>query len=221
VNPFRHKVHVNSARTISATKPEESDLQKSDLNVTATQYGLFRRESLEARQMVWLGRPAVALGLPAALSSVASVLMAAATAALVIFGGYARRVDLRGVILPVGGLIQVSSPAVGWVQAMKVHDGQVVTNGAPLYVVNTDTSNTNGNTQQQILQALSDQRTFLVSQIARTIGLRGQQDAALQRKIENLKAQVQQANLQMDMKDEFARTTTKNFLDFSQCNCSP
>jgi membrane fusion protein len=55
-----------------------------------------------------------------------------------------------------------------------------------------------------------------VSQIARTIGLRGQQDAALQHKIENLKAQVQQANLQMDMKDEFARTTTKNFLDFSQ-----
>ena len=62
--------------------------------------------------MVWLGRPAVAIGLPA-LSSIASVLMAAAMVALVLFGSYARRVDLHGVVLPATGLIQVTAPVAG------------------------------------------------------------------------------------------------------------
>ena len=48
--------------------------------------------------MVWLGRPAVAIGLPAALTSIASVLMAVAMVALVLFGSYARRVNLHGVV---------------------------------------------------------------------------------------------------------------------------
>ena len=101
--------------------------------------------------MLWLGRPAVALGLPAALSSIASVLMAAAAVALVTLGSYARRIDLHGLILPSAGLIQVSSPAAGWVQSMLVRDGQTVAAGTPLYLVNTDTANSTGNTQQQIL----------------------------------------------------------------------
>jgi membrane fusion protein len=119
-------------------------------------------------------------------------------------------------VLPAAGLIQVSSPAAGWIQSMNVRDGQVVPSGALLYVVNTDTSNRNGSTQQQILQALAAQRSVLVYQIARKVKLRSEQDAELQRKIENLQAQVEQAGIEIAMKTEFVRTVTQNYENSSR-----
>ncbi|MBV8590876.1 MAG: HlyD family efflux transporter periplasmic adaptor subunit [Acetobacteraceae bacterium] len=166
--------------------------------------------------MLWLGRPAIALGFPAALSSISSFVVAVAAAALVTFGSYARRVDLHGVMLPSAGLIPVSSPAAGWVQALNVEDGQVVTSGAPLYALNTDTSTKNGSTQQQILQALAVQRGLLVAQIAAKVRLREQQDAELQRRIENLMAQIQQKGAQIAQKEEFVRTLTKTLADYNR-----
>jgi membrane fusion protein len=164
--------------------------------------------------MVWLGRPAVALGLPAALSSVASILMVAATVVLVILGNYARSIELHGLVLPSSGLIQVTSPAAGWVQSLSVREGQVVAAGEPLYIVNTDTANSAGNTQQQILQALASQRALLEDQIAGKIELRDRQDTALRQKIDNLKAQAQQVSAELAMQDDFVNRVTKNFGDF-------
>jgi membrane fusion protein len=196
---------------MSVSKPQDLNLP-----VTASNRGLFRPESLEARQMVWLGRPAITVGLPASLTGIASILIAVAALALVAFGSYARRIDLHGLMLPAAGLIEVSSPAAGWVQSMKVRDGQSVSTGTPLYVVNTDTSNTSGGTQQQILQALGNQRAILVYQIARRVSLRNQQDAQLQVKIQNLQAQVQEMDAEVAMKEDFARTVTKNYVDVTR-----
>ena len=130
---------------------------------------LFRPESIEARQTVWLGRHTLALGLPTAVSSVGSILMIAAAVSLLMFGTYVRRVELHGVVLPSAGLIRVSSPVAGWIESAKVKDGDAVQAGAPLYVVNNDTATSNGNTQQQVLQALAAQRAVLVYQIARKV----------------------------------------------------
>jgi membrane fusion protein len=196
---------------MGVTRPQESAIAKS-----ATKVGLFRPESLEARQTVWLGRPAVSLGFPVALTSVASALIVIAAAALVAFGNYAQRIQLHGVVLPAAGLIEVSSPAAGWIESTHVRDGQVVVRGEPLYVVNIDTSTRNGNTQQQILRALATQRSVLVYQIARKIELRNKQNAELQRKIENLQAQVAQMDTEIAMKTEFVRTVTQNYVDFSR-----
>ena len=166
--------------------------------------------------MVWLGQPAVTLGLPAALLSVASVVLVAATVALVTVGSYARRIDLHGVVLPAAGLIHVSSPAAGWVESVAVRDGQAVTGGAPLYVINTDTSNTNGNTQQQILRALTEQRSALIDQIARKDKVRDQQDSEIRRKTENLLAQVRQIDAEIAMKQEFSHTIEENYADYAR-----
>lgn len=215
--PGSAALNITDKITDKTRSPMSIILQReSDLTESAGKRGLFRPESLEARQMIWLGQPAVALGFPIVLSSIASVLMMVATVALIAFGSYARRVELHGLILPAAGLIQVSSPAAGWVESMNVHDGQTVTSGTPLYIVNTDTSNRNGNTQQQVLRALVTQRSVLVYQIARKIKLRGQQDDELQRKIGNLQAQVKQTDVEIAMKDKFVHTVTQNYEDFSK-----
>jgi membrane fusion protein len=165
--------------------------------------------------MVWLGRPAVAIGLPAALSSIASVLMAAAMVALVLFGSYARRVDLHGVVLPATGLIQVTAPVAGSIQRMDVRDGQTVVNGTSLYVINQDTSTTSGDTQQKILDALTNQHKTLLTQIARKTMLEAEQRRDYQHRIDNLKDQIQQTEAQIALKDEFVRTLTKAFADYT------
>jgi hypothetical protein len=158
-------------RTVSPIKPEDPEHQMAvtSQKTSATTYTLFRPESIEARRMVWLGRP---LGLPAALSSVASVLMVAATIALVALGSYARTIELHGLVLPSSGLIQSTSPAAGWVQSVSVRGGQFIAGGEPLYIVNTDTANNTGNTQQQILQASASWNNYLVDEIS--AGLRVQ-----------------------------------------------
>src|SRR5690242_17660229 len=87
---------------------------------------LFRPESLRAREWAWQGRPALALGLPTTFTSLASVVLAAATAALVTFGSYARRVDMQGTVLPAAGLIAISTPSPGWIRALAAREGEPV-----------------------------------------------------------------------------------------------
>jgi membrane fusion protein len=100
-----------------------------------SQIGLFRRESLRSRELAWQGRPAIALGLPAMFTSLASVALAAATIALITFGGYTRRVDMEGRVLPSTGVITISTPSAGRIETLAVQEGEAVKKGARLYTV--------------------------------------------------------------------------------------
>jgi membrane fusion protein len=177
---------------------------------------LFRAESLQEQRTLWLGRHTLSLGLPAALSSVVSTVLVVAAAAFVAFGSYARRVELHGVVLPSTGLVHVTSPVAGWVEALNVRDGDSIAGGTPLYTLNTDTATRNGDTQQQILRSLAAQRSILLLQIDRKTRIKDQQEAELQQKVENLVAQIQQMNVQIDVKAEFVRTLVKDFEDFTR-----
>src|SRR5947209_6372016 len=98
-------------------------------DVDTSQRSLFRPESLRARELAWQGRAALALGLPAVFTSLASVALAAAIAALMAFGSYARRVDIEGTVLPSSGLMAISSPSAGWIAALGVREGEAVEKG--------------------------------------------------------------------------------------------
>jgi len=183
--------------------------------ISGSRRELFRAESLQEQRTLWLGRHTLSLGLPATLSSLISTALVIAAAALVAFGSYARRVELRGVVLPSTGLVQVTSPAAGWVEALNVRDGDTVATGAPLYTLNTDTATRSGDTQQQILRSLAEQRSMLQLQIERKTRIKDQQDAELRQKIENVAAQIQQMNLHVDVKTEFVRKLTKDFAGYT------
>jgi membrane fusion protein len=178
--------------------------------ISGPRRGLFRVESLEEQRTLWLGRHTLSLGLPAALLSITSTVLLVATAVLIAFGSYARRVELRGVVLPSTGLVHITSPVVGWVETLNVRDGDNVTSGTPLYTLNTDTATRNGDIQQQILRSLAAQRSMLLLQIDRKTQIKDQQHAELRRKIENLAAQIQQMNVQIEVKTEFVRQLTED-----------
>ncbi len=164
---------------------------------------LFRPESLKARQLAWLGRPAINLGLPTRVVTFAAVLLAAAAAGVVVFGTYARRVNLHGVVVPQSGLVKISAPTGGWIKSINVSDGQEVSDGTILYNVNVDTTTTSGDTQQAILRALNTDRTSTNHEIEQKERIRDAEDATLRRKIENLKAQIAQTKVQVTTQTDF------------------
>jgi membrane fusion protein len=164
---------------------------------------LFRSESLEARKLAWLGRPALGLGLPTKLVTIGAVLLTLAVVLLITFGSYARRVNLRGVVVPQSGLVKISAPTSGWIQSINVADGQNVAEGTVLYHVNVDTTTSNGDTQQTIIHALSNDRAGLNREIERKQHIRDEQDSTVRNKIENLNAQITQTGVQVTTQAAF------------------
>ena len=172
---------------------------------------LFRPESLRARELAWQGRPALAVGVPAALVSFASMVVAVGIAALITFGSYARRVDMEGSVLPSAGLMAISSPSAGWIAALAVREGQAVEKGALLYTLDLDTTTEDGRTQQQIINTQTATRDMLTQEVDRKIRMSEETRKQLRQKIENLKVQIDQLGGQITMHQGFFKTINKEY----------
>jgi membrane fusion protein len=158
---------------------------------------LFRPESIAARQNAWLGQPTISLAPPVNLISISSCVLAAVMVAMVILGSYARRTDLRGLMLPSSGLVKVFAPQSGAIRSASVANDQKVHAGDVLYVLDTDTTSSDGATQERILASLGHQRDLLLRQIETKLQLHRSKDRELQDKLTNLRAQIEQAALQI------------------------
>jgi membrane fusion protein len=178
---------------------------------TTSPQKLFRPESLRARELAWQGRPTLALGLPTTFTSLASIVLAAATAALVTFGSYARRVDMQGTVLPATGLIAISTPSPGWIRALAAREGEPVDKDAVLYTLDLDTATKDGSTQQQIINVLTGEREMLVQQVDRKRRMSEETRAELSQKVENLKAQIDQLGEQITTQQGFFKTISDEY----------
>jgi len=179
--------------------------------IGASQRSLFRPESLRAGELAWQGRPTLALGTPAAFTSLASVTLALAIAALITFGSYARRVDMEGTVLPSAGLMAISSPSPSWIAALAVREGEAVEKGALLYTLDLDTATKDGSTQKQIINAQTAAREMLTQQINRKTRMSEETQRELRQKIENLKVQIDQLGGQLIMQQGFFKIITKEY----------
>jgi len=175
------------------------------------QYRLFRRDSLRASELAWEGRPTLVVGVPATFVSFASMALAAAIAALIILGTYARRVDMEGAILPSAGLMAISSPSAGWIAALAVREGQIVEKGALLYTLDLDTITEDGRTQQQIINTQTAAQEMLTQEVDRKTRMSEETRKQLRQKIENLKVQIDQLGGQISMHQGFFKTINKEY----------
>jgi membrane fusion protein len=179
--------------------------------IDTLQRGLFRPASLRARELAWQGQPALAVGVPAAFTSFASVVLVAAIAALITFGSYARRVDMEGTVLPSAGLMAISSPSAGWIAALAVREGEAVEKGTLLYTLDLDTATKDGSTQQQIINTQTAAREMLTQEVDRKIRMSEETRKQLREKIENLKVQIDQLGGQITMHQGFFKKITKSY----------
>jgi membrane fusion protein len=177
---------------------------------------LFRPESLKARQTAWLGEASLALGLPTAVTTMVAIVLAAAMVALITFETYARRVNVFGIIVPKGGLIEVSSTTTGWIESLHVDDRAEVEVGTLLYRLKLDTTTSNGETQQQVIRSLIAQRQILEDEIVRKTQIRAEQERTLEGRVANLGQQIEQTGAEIEIQQAFEQELNADYVEFSR-----
>jgi membrane fusion protein len=155
------------------------------------------------------------LRLPVVFTTFSSVALAAAAAALLIFGGYSRRVDMEGAVLPTTGVVAISAPSPGRVERLAVQEGEAVEKGAPLYTLDLDTATKDGGAQQRIIDAQTSGRAMLVQETQRKNQMSDLAERELLEKIETLKSQKSQAEEQITVQQGLV---TKVANDYNQSN---
>lgn len=95
----------------------------------------FRTEVLEKRSNQWLGKTTLALPLSFAVYSTSALSLAAVIVAFLIFGSYAQTETVSAVITPEGGPAKVFSTTSGTIAVEHVHEGDLVSQGAPLFSI--------------------------------------------------------------------------------------
>jgi membrane fusion protein len=178
-------------------------------------YRLFRPEALLAGELAWQGRPALALGLPAAFTSISAAAVVAAAVALITLGSYSRRVDMEGTVLPSTGVIAIAVPSPGRIETLSVWEGEAVKKGAPLYTMDLDTVTKDGGIQQRIIEAQTGERDMLAQEVARKTRMSEATEKELQQKIEATKLEINQLAAQIPVQQEFVRKVSADYNQFA------
>jgi membrane fusion protein len=177
-------------------------------------YRLFRPEALLAGELAWQGRPALALGLPAAFTSISAAAVVAAAVALITLGSYSRRVDMEGTVLPSTGVIAIAVPSPGRIETLSVGEGEAVKKGGPLYTMDLDTVTKDGGIQQRIIEAQTGERDMLAQEVARKTRMSEATEKELQQKIEATKLEINQLAAQIPVQQEFVRKVSTDYNQF-------
>jgi membrane fusion protein len=154
---------------------------------------LFRQEVINARQAQWLG--GIRIGRPLSFSVVtaSALAMAAALIAFAYWGEVTRKVTVHGVLLPVGGLINIVAPQSGVVAELLAHDGDEVQMGQPLVRLHSQRITASGDAAVLTAQALATRRASLDTERRLTEqSLRQRQDAIALR-LQSLQTEERQA----------------------------
>lgn len=159
---------------------------------------LFRAEALEAQRDQFLGTVRIGRPLSFTLVTTAALCMAAVLIAFACWGEVARSATVHGVLLPVGGLINVSAPQAGVVAEVLVREGQDVVVGQPVAHLRNDRITATGDAAALTAQALQARRDSLATERRLTEqGLRQRQDAIALR-IQSLRAEERQGQAELE-----------------------
>jgi membrane fusion protein len=178
-------------------------------------YRLFRPEALLAGELAWQGRPALALGLPAAFTSISAAAVVAAAVALVTLGGYTRRVDMEGTVLPNTGVIAIAVPSLGRIEALAVQEGDAVKKGDALYTMDVDIITKDGGSQQRIIEAQTVERDMLAQEIERKTRMNEEAEKELRQKIETTKVEINQLHAQISVQQGIVRKVSDDYNQFA------
>ena len=153
---------------------------------------------LQARQAQWLGTIRIGRPLSFSLVTGAALAMAAALIAFACWGEVTRKVTVHGVLLPVGGLLNVAAPQAGVIAEVLVKEGDEVAAGQPLLRIKAERITAQGDAALLTAQALAARRTSLEAERRLTEqNLRQRQDALAQR-LQSLQAEERQALAELD-----------------------
>jgi len=189
---------------------------------------LFRSEVADRRRMSNFGAVRIIPPLSHRYAMIASVALAVAVVAWLFIGTYTRRVHVTGVLVPVEGLLDVSTRSAGTVANLLVSEGQHVSAGDPLATVSSERSSERlGDTSEQLALTLQVDRQRLEHDVAQATQLSDDQADALRQQIATAKDQLRhvegqiafqraQVELQEDMLDKVSPLLAKGYISAFQ-----
>jgi membrane fusion protein len=158
-----------------------------------TTTALFRTEVTQAKQASWLGR--IHLAHNPRFTAVASIALVLA-GALVAFGAWgkiARKVRVPGVLMPLGGTVELSTSLSGVLQQQRVQEGDWVEQGQVLFVVNTDKASAEGSTAALLASHLAQRRSTLLAERTSRVAQNQQRETHLSGRVNSLALETAQA----------------------------
>ncbi|MFM1987425.1 MAG: hypothetical protein RJA99_382 [Pseudomonadota bacterium] len=154
---------------------------------------LFRSEVMHARRGQWLGPVLLVSPVSHAVWALLALAVFVALVAFATFGEFTRKVRVNGWIVPSDGMVRVFAQQPGVVESIRIREGDTVVRGAPLMVVSAERrSSAVGATQAEITRLLGARRDSLEVEIGQQQALFAQQKAALERRADAIRSEVEQ-----------------------------
>lgn len=166
---------------------------------------LFRQAAISARADHWLGVTQAVQPWPIRIVAPVGAALAAAVVAFLIFGQYTQRARVQGVLAPSSGLIKLAAPQEARILALKVADGDRVSKGQALYVLDLDRRTELGAASETVLAALKTQREELRKELLRRTVSDKERKEALQVKIDDLARETGQVDRQIATGEDYMK----------------
>ena len=180
---------------------------------------LFRAEVLRARDAQYLGTIRIARRPSFTLVTVVAVVLGACLVAYAVLGEVTRKARLSGVLVPVGGTLNVTAPQVGTVVDVKVQEGDVVTPGQALMTVRVDRSTSGGDAALLIAQSVQQRRVTLETERSVAIAQSRQRQQALSDRARSLDAEARQADGEISVlrgRADLARKSAERYAELGR-----
>lgn len=177
---------------------------------------LFRPEVMQTQAAQWLGSIRIGRPLSFALVTGLALACAAALVAFAVWGQYTRKVSLPGVLLPEGGVMDISSPQAATVAELLVREGDTVQAGQPLLRLSAERGLAGGSLGQLQTEALAQRRGSLEAEARLGQQQAQQRAAALTDRLRILGRERQSAEGELDalrQRLQLAQATAERFKD--------
>lgn len=164
--------------------------------------GLFRPEVLEHRQHSWIGGIRTIRPLSLTVLTLLVVAVAVAIGAFLGFAHYTKKARVGGFLAPDHGVIRLLPPRAGTVVEAAAREGQRVRAGEILFVLSTDLSTRDGDTQAAVQRSLAEQERSLRESMRQQAALTQAQGTELERRVAEMQRELQQLAAEQSLADQ-------------------
>ncbi len=158
------------------------------------------------------------------LMTLFAVLVIISAVTFLVTATYDRKVSLPGVLVPLGGIINVYSPESATVVETFVSEGSDVQTGTPLVRLQVDKSTESGRLSQLQAQSIAKRKRALTDDIEAARSQYLQRQESLSRQLRSLSSEVATFEADLDNSKErvkLARVTVKRYRELSQQGFMP
>ena len=167
---------------------------------------LFRQEVIAERQTQWLGTVLLEPRLSSRIFAQVALALLVVVLGFLFLGSYTRKARINGWIMPELGLVRVFAPQPGVITQIRVHEGDIVSKGAPMLLLSGEVrTETMGATRAEIVSRLAGRRDSLKREAEVQAGLFSQQEADLKRRLAAMRDQRQRLADEISLQRERLR----------------